>query len=906
MPPSQTNTIQSPLDSTTLSSNSLTFITTKAHIRESLAFPFSIECEGYMESMQSDILGVLTPQSSHIPMPSAPSRTLLHPNSLLYTQASFSFSKPYTKSATLTLDTTTNIPKTYNGIITQATYLGTLPHTNHTTSSFADTAKEANTAISINHTGSIDGTTKCGYKHFFSFRLDSHLITLSYNNAKRIYTNTTIIEVIKSLLHSHTSLLHKTLDFSFLQAQYPLQEIITQYDESDLAFITRLAHNNGIYFYEDSTTLYICDTIPTHIAPSSHAHTTQDSLHTNPSHPQSHFFSHTINTSSDTTQPSSYGSSHSQSIRTLLYNPNTTNTLNEECVSKLLAYNALKPKSFSSAYNRWANPLDITHSYRHTPYNTAASPISLDTMQASSLMHHSYESTFSFTHNPNITDSLHLKDSHTQMLDALFNATSNIANLNLTQRVSLQHTTQTTDTSFCIIAIEHTLISKEQATLKQALLPQELSHTTNTQSSTLTLDSTQHNALHSTLHSSLSHTLSYSHSNESQQSTNHYYSNTLTLLPSHIHFIPPSKPKPIPPSTTQGIVIGEGYIQAKNLQEANASIINEANTIYTDSYGRVQVRLHSFYAYALSQEALSNQRTRESDTTHTHSQDSPLESHTTRDSYTQTNDVARESSAKDSLTQEKQSLSHSLLQSLLTTHTPFLRVVSPIASSHSGLYHTPRVGDEVIISYIDNDIDKPYILGSLYNQSNPSLAHLPKQDHITTLSSKTIGSNEQGRNEITLSNQKDKEVITLKAQKDYVESINNNFLQTINNNKDSITLGNYTESIHKAHIQNITLAKNVKVGGEYLTNVALSKDTFVGLSHSLSVGVDNALRVTGDSSESVGGDKRVEIGNNLSSNIGGDLHTTIKGNSEIIINGDKQDIYRKSLIITITRQYLLL
>ncbi|WP_243550907.1 bacteriophage T4 gp5 trimerisation domain-containing protein, partial [Helicobacter cinaedi] len=231
------------------------------------------------------------------------------------------------------------------------------------------------------------------------------------------------------------------------------------------------------------------------------------------------------------------------------------------------------------------------------------------------------------------------------------------------------------------------------------------------------------------------------------------------------------------------------------------------------------------------------------------------------------------------------------------SYSPFLRVSTPIASNHSGFYHTPRVGDEVIISYMDNDIDKPYISGSLYNLTNPSLAHLPIQDHITTLSSKTIGVNEQGRNEITLSNEKNKEVITLKAQKDYTQSINNNFSQTIHNNKDSITLGNYTESIHKTHSQNITLTKSVKVGGEYLTNVTLSKDTLVGLSNSLNVGGDNTLRVGKDSSESVGEDKRVEIGGNNNTTIEKDSQMIIKGNSETIIEGDNDIVINKKLNI---------
>ncbi|WP_248646241.1 phage baseplate assembly protein V, partial [Helicobacter bilis] len=43
-------------------------------------------------------------------------------------------------------------------------------------------------------------------------------------------------------------------------------------------------------------------------------------------------------------------------------------------------------------------------------------------------------------------------------------------------------------------------------------------------------------------------------------------------------------------------------------------------------------------------------------------------------------------------------------------HSP---AYTSIASNHSGFYHTPRIGDEVIISFLDNDIDKPFISGSL-------------------------------------------------------------------------------------------------------------------------------------------------------------------------------------------------
>ncbi|WP_430640803.1 bacteriophage T4 gp5 trimerisation domain-containing protein, partial [Campylobacter jejuni] len=132
---------------------------------------------------------------------------------------------------------------------------------------------------------------------------------------------------------------------------------------------------------------------------------------------------------------------------------------------------------------------------------------------------------------------------------------------------------------------------------------------------------------------------------------------------------------------------------------------------------------------------------------------------------------------------------------------------------------------------------------SLYNGANPSLVNLPFNDHQTSLSSKTIGVNEEGYNELTLSNIKDKEQIYLKAQKDYDELVQHNFTQRILNDKDSIVDGIYNERIKKVHTQTIDLAKNVNVGGEYLTNVGLSTPTFKVLLNPTMVSLDKPTLV---------------------------------------------------------------
>ncbi|EAL9925259.1 type VI secretion protein VgrG, partial [Campylobacter coli] len=337
------------------------------------------------------------------------------------------------------------------------------------------------------------------------------------------------------------------------------------------------------------------------------------------------------------------------------------------------------------------------------------------------------------------------------------------------------------------------------------------------------------------------------------------YTNNLTLIPSFLTFTPSFKSKPKPPINTMGIVIGEDF-----------NIENQRNTIYTDEYGRVKVRIN-LYA---NQEELDN----------------------------------------------KINMYH---------HSPFLRVASSIASNHSGFFHTPRIGDEVIISFLDDDIDKPYVSGSLYNgattmpqynyprykreiatnalsylsvvpamidkgldtlklQENTDYELSSINNHYLTLANSTVGvdnTNARARNEITLKNDKDKEEIYILAQKDYKEEIGNNYEQTIKNNKTSEVGALYTEFITLGHMQNIIGFKNVNVGAEYLENTLLSKDTNVGLSNTLNVGISNEVNIGQNHEEKIGNDKRVIINNNLEQDIKNDFIQRIGHNKNETIKG---------------------
>ncbi|ECQ5444092.1 type VI secretion protein VgrG [Campylobacter coli] len=767
------------LDILNSTSNPLPFKITKALIKESLEELFSIECEGFFESLEQDLfsLNTLTNASSHL---STPTTFNFHPNVLIDQEAILSIHNPYENN---TLNFDNNEVKNYKGIITYIKYLGI----NH------------ESALNIND--STSNTKQIQYKHFFSFKLQSVLIRLSLNKANRIYTHANIIEVIKQTLGFYQDILHKEIDYSNIHFNYEEQELISQYNESDLDFITRLSHNNGIFFYEDENTIYFCDV---------------------------------------------YKNVKNKEIE---YNPNINNILNQACISSIYKEQSLRTNSFTHSSINANTPLNLLS------LHSSKVPYEQELNNKACYNEHFYESEYSFTKSIDLKTKPSLKEKRALVLNESLLAKSNIYHLSLGDFITLNYK-----------EFNHQEEIKNQDEEKQdkASLLKDFIIIANTQ--ILIDDAILANSINTNDHLNLKD-LNLSKS----------YSNTLTLLKKNIIFTPSFKAKPKAPNSTQGIVIGE-----------SKDIESERNTIYTDEHGRVKVRIN-LYA---NQEELDN------------------------DTFI-TNDIDTNSSNLSSNTYKSYH------------HTPFLRVASHIASNHSGFFYTPRIGDEVIISFLDDDIDKPYVSGSLYNgattmpqynyprykreiatnalsylsvvpamidkgldtlklQENTDYELSSINNHYLTLANSTVGvdnTNARARNEITLKNDKDKEEIYILAQKDYKEEIGNNYEQTIKNNKTSEVGALYTEFITLGHMQNIIGFKNVNVGAEYLENTLLSKDTNVGLSNTLNVGISNEVNIGQNHEEKIGNDKRVIINNNLEQDIKNDFIQRIGHNKNETIKG---------------------
>ena len=105
----------------------------------------------------------------------------------------------------------------------------------------------------------------------------------------------------------------------------------------------------------------------------------------------------------------------------------------------------------------------------------------------------------------------------------------------------------------------------------------------------------------------------------------------------------------------------------------------------------------------------------------------------------------------------------------------WVRVSTPWAGTNWGMVNIPRIGQEVIVEFLEGDPDKPVVTGMLYNKQNMPPYDLPAnmtQSGIKTRSTKSGG--DDNFNEIRFEDKKDEEEIYIHAEKDLNCVVENN------------------------------------------------------------------------------------------------------------------------------------
>jgi type VI secretion system secreted protein VgrG len=96
----------------------------------------------------------------------------------------------------------------------------------------------------------------------------------------------------------------------------------------------------------------------------------------------------------------------------------------------------------------------------------------------------------------------------------------------------------------------------------------------------------------------------------------------------------------------------------------------------------------------------------------------------------------------------------------------WVRVSQAWAGAGFGGIHIPRIGQEVLVEFVDGDLDRPIITGRVYNDYNPPPYKLP--DHATQsgLKSHTVEGGRENYNELRFEDKKGSEELHVQAERD--------------------------------------------------------------------------------------------------------------------------------------------
>ncbi|WP_446469171.1 type VI secretion system Vgr family protein [Xenorhabdus stockiae] len=100
------------------------------------------------------------------------------------------------------------------------------------------------------------------------------------------------------------------------------------------------------------------------------------------------------------------------------------------------------------------------------------------------------------------------------------------------------------------------------------------------------------------------------------------------------------------------------------------------------------------------------------------------------------------------------------------TSSCWIRVATRWAGWRYGSINVPRVGEEVVISFVNGDPDKPFVIGSTYNNENMPPWELPKHETRSGVMSNTKNGKHDQANYLFMDDEPDKELFDLHAERD--------------------------------------------------------------------------------------------------------------------------------------------
>ncbi|NUP06766.1 MAG: type VI secretion system tip protein VgrG [Polyangiaceae bacterium] len=188
----------------------------------------------------------------------------------------------------------------------------------------------------------------------------------------------------------------------------------------------------------------------------------------------------------------------------------------------------------------------------------------------------------------------------------------------------------------------------------------------------------------------------------------------------------------------------------------------------------------------------------------------------------------------------------------------WVRVSQSWAGAGFGAFALPRVGDEVLVSFLDGDPDDPVVVGMLHNGARQPPFRLPEEKALSGICTRSTPGTE-GYNELRFDDRAGEETLSLRAQRNLESVVVQDRIDRTGRDLATLVGGASSTTIDGEEIQRIGGGRSLTVGGPVAEQISGPTLRTQGPRSTTVTGSDH-LAVTESSATKIGGSFRIIAG----------------------------------------------
>ncbi|TWI67529.1 type VI secretion system secreted protein VgrG [Pseudoduganella lurida] len=238
--------------------------------------------------------------------------------------------------------------------------------------------------------------------------------------------------------------------------------------------------------------------------------------------------------------------------------------------------------------------------------------------------------------------------------------------------------------------------------------------------------------------------------------------------------------------------------------------------------------------------------------------------------------------------------------------SPWVRVMSTWAGANFGHISLPRIGQEVVVQFLEGHCDRPLIIGSVYNAANMPPWDLPaNRSQSGVLSRSTLNATAANANALRFEDKKGAEEIWLHAERnqrieveqDESHSVGQDRHKTIGRDEVVEVKRDRTETVDGHEKITVHASRNERVDKSETIDIGGPRSETVGENEDVSIAGEKSERVGRNKVETIAIAKMLNVGAAYSVNVGAAMNTLVGQSQFAEIGNSKTTVVGTNYVI---------